>query len=59
LGQFLPKSDVCVMSVQLPDNGLKLDSRHFAFGPKAAVSMCSKNPLSEAILFDHLIGAGD
>jgi hypothetical protein len=25
LGQFLPKSDVCVMSVQLPNNGLKLD----------------------------------
>jgi hypothetical protein len=25
LAQFLPKSDVCVMSVQLPNNGLKLD----------------------------------
>jgi hypothetical protein len=27
--------------------------------PKAAVSGCSKNPLSKASLFDYLVGAGE
>jgi hypothetical protein len=35
LGQFLPKSDVCVMSVQLPNNGLKLDVAALRIGAKA------------------------
>src|SRR5438874_9075263 len=31
-------------------------SRHSRFVPKAVVSRCSKNPLSKASLFDHLVG---
>jgi hypothetical protein len=39
-----PKADI---------GGLQL---HVRFVPKAGVSRCSKNPLSKASLFDHLVG---
>ena len=37
-----------------PNNGLSRTSRHFAFGPKPAVSSCSKH-----VLFDHLVSDGE
>jgi hypothetical protein len=36
----------------------KCDS-YVRFVPKAAVSRCSKNPLLNASLFDHLVGGGE
>jgi hypothetical protein len=37
LGQYLPKSDVCVTSVQPPITDSCRTSRHFAFGPEVDI----------------------
>jgi hypothetical protein len=42
VGQFLPKSDVCVMSVQLPNNGLKLDVAALRIWANSGLMHCSK-----------------
>src|SRR5207248_1535491 len=44
------------MSALPPKADIGTRSRDVCFVPKAAVSSCSKNSLSKASLFDHLIG---
>jgi hypothetical protein len=44
------------MSALPPKADIANCDRHVRFVPKAAVSRCSKNPLSKASLFDQFIG---
>jgi hypothetical protein len=58
-GQNLPKLHVRVRSAFALITTKSRTSFDVSSGPKPAVSGCSKNPLSKASLFDHLIGAGE
>jgi hypothetical protein len=56
MGQKLPRSLGVVVSALPPKADIRRRQLNVRFGPKAAVSRCSKNPLSKASLFDHLVG---
>jgi len=42
-GQYLPKSDVCITSVQPPITDSSQTSRHFAFGPGSDICAAARN----------------
>jgi hypothetical protein len=54
-GQFLPKSDVCVMSVQLPNNGPKLDVAALRIWAISCREQAQQKSAAKPRLFDHLV----
>jgi hypothetical protein len=59
LGQKQTSDCRLLMSALPPKADIAERNWDVRFVPKADVSRCSKNPLSKASLFDHLVGAAE